>query len=252
MTPPSREDQRRSFGAAADVYDRARPRYAVAALDWAIGDRPLHVLDLGAGTGILTRQLLERGHRVTSVEPNEQMLAKLAAVTSTADARLGSAEQIPLPDGSVDAAVAGQAYHWFNPTAANDEIARVLRPGGVFAAIWNLRDSSASWVGELSALLSHLEDDNRKGPPDYSFGPRFTPVERAEFPNAADYTADSLVELVQSRSYYLVSPPDQRAAMDTKIRTLVAEHPDLAGRPSFTMPYLTVVLRARRVSSLSR
>ncbi|HKA69249.1 MAG TPA: class I SAM-dependent methyltransferase [Actinomycetes bacterium] len=238
--------QRRSFGAAADLYNRARPRYPTPAIAWAIGDRPGRVLDLGAGTGILTRQLMERGHSVTAVEPNEQMLAALTANSPGATPLLGSAERIPLADGSVDAVVAGQAYHWFDPTAAPDEIARVLRPHGVFAAIWNPRDASASWVGALSELLAQLEDDSRKGLADYSFGARFEPVERAEFRHEVGYTVDSLIELVRSRSYYLTAPADRRATIEAEIRDLVAGHPDLSGRTEFTMPYVTVVLRARR------
>lgn len=240
--------QRRSFGAAAEVYNRARPRYPVAAIDWAVGDRPSRVVDLGAGTGILTRQLVERGHTVTAVEPNEQMLAHLIAHSPGATALLGSAEHIPLPDAGADAAVAGQAYHWFDPSTAHDEIARVLRPDGMFAPMWNFRDASVSWVGALSDLLAQLEDDNRKGLADYSFGPRFGPVERAEFRHEVGYTADSLVELVRSRSYYLTSPTERRTTIEAQIRELAATHPDLAGRMEFTMPYITVVLRARRAA----
>ncbi|HEX2499730.1 MAG TPA: class I SAM-dependent methyltransferase [Actinomycetes bacterium] len=238
--------QRRSFGAAADVYNRARPRYPVAAVDWAVGDRPCRVLDLGAGTGILTRQLIDRGHTVTAVEPNAQMLAALIAYSPGAAALLGSAEQIPLADGSVDAVVAGQAYHWFDPSTAPDEIARVLRPGGVFAPMWNLRDASVSWVRALSDVLAQLEDDNRKGLADYAFGPRFAPIERAEFRHEVGYTVDSLIELVRSRSYYLTSPAKRRAMIEAQIRELAIAHPDLAGRTEFTMPYVTVVLRAPR------
>ena len=240
--------QRRSFGTAAETYNRARPRYPAAAIDWAVGDRPCRALDLGAGTGILTRQLVDRGHTVTAVEPNEQMLAALIAHSPGATALLGSAEQIPLADGSVDAVVAGQAYHGFDPSTAHDEIARALRPGGVFAPLWNLRDVSVSWVGALSDLLAQLEDDNRKALPDYSFGPRFGPVERAEFRHQVGYTVDSLVELVRSRSYYLTSPAEQQARIEAQLRELAASHPDLAGRTEFAMPYITVVLRARRAA----
>src|SRR5262245_35997060 len=239
--------QRRSFGAAADIYNSARPSYPAPAIVWAVGDQPSRVLDLGAGTGILTRQLIEHGHTVTAVEPNDQMLATLTVHSPGASALLGSAEHIPLADGSVDAVVAGQAYHWFDPSMAHDEIARVLRPGGRFAPMWNLRDVSVAWVGALTGVLAQLEDDNRKGLPDYSFGPRFEPVERAEFRHEAGYTADSLIELVRSRSYYLTSPAERRATIEAQIRELAATHPDLAGRNEFTLPYVTVVLRARRI-----
>ena len=115
-----------SFGAAADLYDRIRPRYPREALDWAIPEKS-DICDLGAGTGILTRQLADLGHRVIAVEPDDKMRAKIAG-----DARKGSATDIPLPDDSVDVVTAGQAYHWFYGEPAHTEIARVLRPGGRF------------------------------------------------------------------------------------------------------------------------
>lgn len=248
--------QRRSFGTGAEVYDRARPRYATEAIVWAVGDRPCRVLDLGAGTGILTRQLAELGHRVSAVEPDEQMLGRLRAAVdrqlgSTAAehvrSRLGSAEQIPLPDASVDVVMAGQSYHWFDPGPAHDEIARVLVPGGVFAPIWNLRDDSVGWVADLTRIVASADTTRADGVGYRSVGLRFGPVERAAFAHAVSYTPDGLVELVQSRSYYLTADPQQRAQLEADVRALVDSHPDLAGRSSFELPYQTVVYRTRLV-----
>src|SRR5579859_8118452 len=129
-----------SFGPAADLYDSVRPAYPREAVEWALGTPPLRVVDLGAGTGILTRVLLGIGYEVLPVEPDPAMRAKLAATTPGVEPLDGRAESIPLPDGSTDAIVAGQAYHWFDRDAAHREAARVLRPGGVFAPIWNVRD----------------------------------------------------------------------------------------------------------------
>src|SRR5690349_3526728 len=95
--------QRLSFGPAADLYDRVRPRYPIEALRWMLGDQPLHVVDLGAGTGILTRQLLELGHDVLPVEPDAGMRGRLDASVGRELAVEGSAEAIPVADGSVDA-----------------------------------------------------------------------------------------------------------------------------------------------------
>src|SRR5262245_61990756 len=129
-----------SFGPAADRYDQARPSYPPAALTWALGTEVRRVVDLGAGTGILTRVLVDLGHEVVPVEPDAGMRRRLADVTPGTQAVDGTAERIPLPDASVDAVVAGQAYHWFDTERAHPEIARVLRPGGVFAPLWNIRD----------------------------------------------------------------------------------------------------------------
>ncbi|HEY1178985.1 MAG TPA: class I SAM-dependent methyltransferase, partial [Phytomonospora sp.] len=132
-----------SFGQAADAYDAIRPTYPREAVTWALGAKPVTVADLGAGTGILSRLLADEGHHVIAVDPDEQMLDALRAKSpAVADARTGDAEHIPLADGSVDAVTAGQAYHWFDPERAHPEIARVLRPGGVFVPIWNIRDGS--------------------------------------------------------------------------------------------------------------
>ena len=130
----------RSFDRAADEYERTRPEYPPAILDGL----PLHtdaeVLDLGAGTGKLTRLLAKRYLRVVAVEPLDGMRAILERVVPTAESRTGSAEAIPLPDASVDGVFAGQAFHWFANDRALAEIARVLRPGGVLSLIWNEPD----------------------------------------------------------------------------------------------------------------
>jgi SAM-dependent methyltransferase len=128
----------RTFGRVADAYARTRPRYQPAAIDHAADalglDAGATVLDLGAGTGTLTRALRERFARVLAVEPDEGMRARFDG-----EILAGSAEEIPLADGSVDAVLVGEAYHWFDHTRALPEIARVVRPGGGLAVL------SRSW-----------------------------------------------------------------------------------------------------------
>jgi SAM-dependent methyltransferase len=243
--------QRLSFGPAAALYDRVRPRYPIEALRWMLGDQPLRVVDLGAGTGILTRQLLELGHDVIPVEPDAGMRARLDESVGREFAFKGSAEAIPTADGVVDAVVAGQAYHWFNRDLAHDEIARVLRPGGVFAPLWNERDERVGWLKRLSDIADGIRDDTKPeerhlDPADSGFGPKFTVVEQAAFPFTRTCDEELLVELMKSRSYYLSSPPDRQRRMEEQIRQLVHEHPDLAGRSEFPLPYVTFAYRARK------
>ncbi len=207
-----------------------------------LGDAPLRVVDLGAGTGILTRQLIDLGHEVIPVEPDPGMRARLNESIGADLAVEGSAEHIPLPDADVDAVVAGQAYHWFNRDLAHEEIARVLRPGGVFAPVWNVRDERASWVAELSEVAEHHGDERELN----GFGDRFGPMEQALVPFERTYTTELLVDLVKSRSYYLTATPDGQAEIERAVRTLTAEHPDLAGKPEFPMPYVTEAYRARK------
>ncbi|MEJ3742152.1 class I SAM-dependent methyltransferase [Actinomycetes bacterium KLBMP 9797] len=244
----NRDRQARSFGAAAAEYDQARPTYPREAVTWAVGGPPpRRVIDLGAGTGILTRVLLAAGYEVVPVEPDPQMRARLAAATPGTTALDGTAEAIPLPDGAADVVVAGQAYHWFDHDRAHPEIARVLRPGGVFAPIWNRRDDSVPWVAELSRITYDTPEVHGGFDPGdaLSLGDsHFGPVERAEFHHTTTHTPDSLVTLVATRSYYLVATPEHQAEIDAGVRRLCAEHPDLAGRATFEVPYQTFVYRA--------
>ncbi|HEY1702145.1 MAG TPA: class I SAM-dependent methyltransferase [Trebonia sp.] len=148
-----------SFGAAAEAYDEHRPGYPHDAIRWALQPatlRPagrdlagLKLLDLGAGTGKLTTRLAALGVCVTAVEPDAEMLAALARLLPSVPAYPGSAEAIPLPDGSVDAVLCGQSMHWFNLERALPEIARVLAPGGVLAGLWNSDDDRVEWVAGL-------------------------------------------------------------------------------------------------------
>jgi SAM-dependent methyltransferase len=186
---------------------------------------------------------------VIPVEPDAGMRARLDDSVGRKLAVGGSAEHIPLPDGSVDAAVAGQAYHWFNRDLAHDEIARVLRPGGVLAPVWNERDERVAWLKRLSEITDGIQDDTKPedrhlDPAALGFGPKFTTVEQATFPFVRTCDEELLVELMKSRSYYLSAPPERRRLMEDQIRELVHEHPDLAGRSQFPLPYVTWAYRA--------
>jgi SAM-dependent methyltransferase len=245
VDPSTFQARARSFGPAAERYDRIRPRYPEAAIRWILGDTPLTVVDVGAGTGILTRQLVALGHRVIPVEPDPGMRERLVAAGGAPGSRAGSAEEIPLPDASVDAVLAGQAYHWFDPARAHPEIARVLKPGGVFGPLWNDRDESVAWLAALS-VIAH-ERHGAEEPPALVVRAGFGPVERALFRHSVTHTPETLVELMRSRSYYLTATPTRQAEMDAAIRNLCATHPDLAGRAEFELPYVTRTYRTRRL-----
>ena len=132
----SRDEFRLSFETVADAYERARPGYAPAAVEWIAERLPFgRVLDLAAGTGKLTRQLVARGADVVAVEPGEEMRAVLARVVPGVEVLAGSAEAIPLPDESVDTVTVAQAFHWFRAEEALAEIHRVLRPGGLLLSL---------------------------------------------------------------------------------------------------------------------
>ncbi|MFI6256383.1 class I SAM-dependent methyltransferase [Micromonospora zamorensis] len=237
-----------SFGAAAADYDRFRPRYPEPAVRWALDGlgSSARIVDLGAGTGILTRGVLALGHEVTPVEPDPAMRAQLAAATPGLTALAGGAESVPLPDEVADAVVVGQAYHWFDRELAHIEIARVLRPGGTFAPIWNMRDDRVDWVAELGRI-AHLGDNAGNVIERYTdFGPAFEPIELGEFYHHTTLTPDDIVAMLHTRSYWLTAPAERRATIDQELRELLATHPELAGRETVELPYRTMVLRARR------
>jgi SAM-dependent methyltransferase len=261
-----------SFGAAAAAYAQHRPSYPEAAIRWALepvteAGRPIRVLDLGAGTGKLTAQLagLRVGTAVVSavaVEPDPSMLAELRRQLPTVTAMTGRAEAIPLPDSSVDAVLAGQAAHWFDLDRAVPEIARVLRPGGVVAGLWNGNDASVAWVaglheisGRRTALLSGGEardDEGLSGWLTQAGGGLFWPAESREFSHSQVRTADTLIATLRTHSMFLIMEPADRDALLARVREYLAATPETADG-EFDLPLITLALRAvRRASKFSQ
>jgi SAM-dependent methyltransferase len=151
-----------SFGAIATDYDRLRPGPPPAALDWLLPARPDVVVDLAAGTGLLTRALAGRAKRVIAVEPDERMRAVLAARSPGVEVLAGRGEAIPLPDASVDAVLISSAWHWMDPGRAVPEIARVLRDRGRFGVIWTGRDPATPWL-RVDEWFRGLDQDPQTG-----------------------------------------------------------------------------------------
>jgi SAM-dependent methyltransferase len=242
-------DPARSFDAIAGTYACTRPGYPEAALDWLVPDGARHVVDLGAGTGKLTALLLDRGLEVTAVEPSPNMLAELERELGGRPglrALVGSAEQIPLPDGVADAVLCAQAWHWVDPVRAVPEVARVLAPGGRIGLLWNRRDDGEPWVARLSQILvragGSVSRPHAGGP---GLGGSFGAPERMDTPRWWEHmTPQKLLDMVTTRSYVIVADPDARAALLDRVRALLTDHSDLAGREAFGMPYVTECVRA--------
>jgi SAM-dependent methyltransferase len=269
LQPPSRlpDDvkQRRasSFGAVATAYSEHRPGYPEAAIRWAlspvISPPPdglpvldgIPVLDLGAGTGKLTALLAELGAAVTAVEPDEAMLAELRRRQPGVTAVAGSAESIPVPDGSVQAVLCGQSMHWFDLDRALPEIARVLAPGGVLAGLWNNDDSRVEWVAGLHAVAFEATGPelasrrSRIARLRLDATPFFAEQDIAEFPNGQRRTAQSLVATIATHSGFLIAPPAERDQALERISDYLASRPETSDG-EFTLPMVTVVARATR------
>jgi ubiquinone/menaquinone biosynthesis C-methylase UbiE len=211
-----------SFETVAEQYERARPLYADEAVAWAaerLGIGPgRRVLDLAAGTGKLTRQLLALGADVVAVEPGDEMRGVLRRVLPEVEALAGRAEEIPLPDASVDAITVGQAFHWFDTGPALAEMRRVLRPGGGAALFWNQWDTHDPLLGAVEALLRPLR------PPAVD-----RPGWRAELGVAAEQrtfrqrrpmTVDAIVEWAGSTSGWVNAPREEQQRLEDQIRRL--------------------------------
>ena len=145
-----------SFGAVAEAYDRGRPSYPADAVRWLLDGDAKIVLELGAGTGKLTRQMVDHGHAVFATEKDPAMLAVLEQRVPEVSAKVAGAEEIPANDRSVDVVVAAQAFHWFDHDVAIPEMARVLKPGGHAALVWNFFDQRIPWVRKLVEVMTPL------------------------------------------------------------------------------------------------
>ena len=240
-------DERRgratSFASVADAYERARPEYPDEAVRWLAGDGPADVIDLGAGTGKLTRGLRALGHRVTAVEPLGEMLEYLRRALPDVQAVEGSAERIPLPDGSADVVACAQAFHWFDEQAALAEIARILRPGGRVALVWNTRDDRVPWTAMLSGTIGRETVEAKDGKEPIAASGLFGLVEEATFAFVQRLGREELLDLVRSRSYCAVMAPTERDRVLAGVSALYDAHADADG---VDLPYKTECFRASR------
>jgi SAM-dependent methyltransferase len=230
-----------SFGSAAAAYERGRPSYPPEAIDWLLPANAREVLDLGAGTGKLTTRLVERGLDVVAVDPIPEMLEVLRASLPETRALLGTAEEIPLADNSVDAVLVAQAWHWVDPQRAIPEVARVLRPGGRLGLVWNTRDERLGWVRELGRIIGSDGDRHRTK---VALPEPFTETARHQVEWTNYLTPQALIDLVASRSYCITSPAEVRSKTLDQVRQLLATHPALANMNGLALPYITVCVRA--------
>jgi SAM-dependent methyltransferase len=241
---PSARGPYTAFAEVAGAYERGRPGYPEEAVRWLAGDEPRDVVDLGAGTGKLTRALVDLGHRVTAIEPLPEMLEHIPDVAPGVAAILGNAEIIPLPDSFADVVTSAQSFHWFDHTVALPEIARVLRPRGRLALVWNTRDEEEPWVARLSAVIGNeAVGENDSSVPIDASG-LFGPVEEAEFRFEQRLDRETLLDLVLSRSYCAKLP---RAEREPILEAVGQLYDEIAGPDGARLPYVTECFRSAKL-----
>lgn len=234
----ARKAHAESFGSAVDAYERGRPSYPRAAVDWLLPPGAQTAVDLGAGTGQLTRVLSSYDLDVVAVEPLPEMREGLSARhLNNVRTVAGRAESIPLPNGSADVVLVAQAWHWFDAALAVPEIARVLRPGGRLGLLWNIRDERVEWVAELGRIMHEgsAPDLNSENP---KVGGPFDPIERFDVEWKAEMDRSTLLDMVASRSYFITSPEAEQVATLKAVDELLTSHPQLRGSASIVMPYI--------------
>jgi len=238
----------KGYQSAADKYQRGRPDYAVQTLDWLLEDLEIApqstVVDLGAGTGKFTKCLSELSNYVIAVEPVDAMRETLAKNLPQVRALKGTATSIPLEGDSVDVLVCAQSFHWFASSAAVAEIHRILKPGGRFGLVWNVRDERTDWVAELTKIVTPFEGDA----PRYYKGdwrqpfpaPGFGSLQEKSFPHAhIGDPEDVIINRFMSVSFIAAQDEATRTDIEGQIRKLITTHPELKGKAEISFPYAT-------------
>jgi SAM-dependent methyltransferase len=273
--PEVHEVAARGFTAEAAAYDSARPSYPPDAVRWLIGAVGIApgrlVVDLAAGTGKLTALLAPAGARLVAVEPVAAMGERLRArLPEVVPLLAGAAETLPFADGSLDAVVVAQAFHWFDPDRAVAELSRVIRTGGRLGLIWNVRDRSVGWVDEIWSVMDTVErhapwqdhgrDASRGSPgrPDGSLrriapdltglaDGRWSGWTRATFSHVHVGTHADVLDRLRSVSHIAVLPPDPQRAVLDKIGAILRTHPETSKAEIVGIPYLVDIMVAERL-----
>ncbi len=238
------------FAAAAPTYARIRPTYARAAVGAVADlarhrDGPARLLDVGAGTGILTGQLARLGLDCTAVEPLPEMARQLRLALPSTPVVLAAAEALPFAGGSFQVLTVAQAFHWFHAPSALVEVARVLVPGGDLALVWNVRDETVPWVDDLTRLVEHVAggrpySDHREldWADVVAASGRFTPLVEQRFDNPVPTDRAGVLDRLRSTSFVATLDDADRADLLERAGALLDAH-DLG--PRFEHPHHTVV-----------
>ena len=252
-----------SFGGVASQYERYRPGPPIAAVEWFVPTRVARVVDIGAGTGALTRLLIDRADEVVAVEPDDRMRSVLAAEVPGARAVMGRGESMPIPDGCADAVLASSSWHWMDPIPTLNEVARVLAPGGIIGAVWSGPDPEGPFMLQARDLLAaqsqsssgaadgdSLADVVRDGPrPTFVLeippGLPFDQPDHEVFTWDIALNADELIGLLGTISTIITLPADRRERLLTNARQLLRDLLGLEGEVTVDVAFRADAWRAR-------
>lgn len=239
-----RSDMATAYQTDAKDYDKIRPAYPNAALDFALAHQPKQAVDIGCGSGIFTEQLVSRGLSVTAVDPSQDMLDVLHRRLPTVATVCAGAEDTGLAAQSVQLISCAQAWHWVDPELASVEAARLLEDDGWLVLLWNQLDVAVDWVHRLARIM-HAGDVHR---PDHvpPLGKQFTVPEQGLWHWTMPLDLAEIIELTKSRSYYRKSSDATRAKVEANLRWYWGEHLGHAATAKVDVPYLTHAWRARK------
>ncbi len=248
----SRAQRSTSFGTIASDYDRLRPPPAEEAVDWLVPDRRQTLVDIGAGTGLLTRALARRAGHVIAVEPDERMREVLRVRSTAVEVVDGRGEAIPVADASADGVFASSAWHWMDPEQAVPEIARVLRDGGRFGLIWTSRERDIPWLRPDQWFQETREHDDHT--PRETSGRRrmalpagspFANIETATFRYTRQMAPADIVDMLTT--YSAIITADAEAVAVGRARATAALAHEFPGAARIDVPIVSLCWRADRL-----
>lgn len=275
---PSDEKARRSssFGSVATHYERYRPGPPLVAVDWILSSESRkRIIDLGAGTGALTRLLVDRAQEVIAIEPDDRMRSVLMEEVPAARALRGRGESIPVPDGYADAVIASSSWHWMDPVPTLLEVGRVLVPGGILGALWAGPDPEGPFLVQAQAMLRGQSRSSSGDSPDdpktegqhsefatIMMGEADRPTPVLEIPPGVPFdqpehevfrwdvalNADDLIGLLGTFSWIITLPEETRERLIAEARRLLRELLGLEGDKTVDVAYRSEAWRSRRHS----
>lgn len=237
------------FGVDPAHYDQHRPPVPELAAEWLLPQDSNVVVDVGAGTGHLTRILLGRAAKVIAVDPDEQMCAWLRERFPDATVHLGSSEHLPVSTAAADAVLTSNAWHWFDPAKAGAEAARCLKPGGVLGVSWHDRGHSDMWLDEVQDVILSAHNPSRpihqlKLPEDLPF----SPVEKHVIGYEREMTPQEICAMHSTYSAIISLGDDDRSALLSKLYDHLTGLAEDRGTPTLGVPFVATLYRTHRLS----